>query len=221
MIVTKVDDRDFMNKMNNVIQYGFGFMEGAEKGKLSLLENLGNKMIIVIGEYVDASARVNPSRLHHVYEWDQAGSEGARLFDIDKTVTSSRLRFTYNFRQSSSMRSGSTVPFYNKAEVMESGEPVIVSPKRATVLRFEIDGEEVFTSKPVRIANPGGQEVEGGFRMTINNFFQQYSQSVLTATGIARDLKNLKIFVSGMRTGGRSFGRTQGYQWISSAGGIA
>ena len=216
-----INDTDFMKKMKNVVEYSFGFFEGAQKGKKELLNDLGNKLIIVIGEYVDASARVNPSRLHHVYEWDRAGSNSARLFDFDKIVSASSVRLKYSFTQSQSVRAGSTDPFFDKAEVMEAGMPVTIKPSRSAVLRFEIDGQEIFTSNPVTVNNPGGEQAQNGFKMTIDEFFRTFSQSILETTGIGKRLRDLNIFVSKMGIGGRIGGRSTGYQWISSAGGMA
>lgn len=215
----KIDDKDFMKKMNKFIDYSFGFIEGAEKGKKELMNKLGDKLIVVVGEYIDSSARTNPAQLHHVYEWDQVGDPSARLFDLDKIVSGSFLRITYNFTQSQSIKAGSTEPFFEKATVMEEGGPVIIAPRRKAVLRFEIDGEEIFTSKPVTVKNPGGVQTTRGFRMTINEFFRTFSQSILEASGIARDLRNLKVFVSRMGSGGKLVGRGVGYKWITNAGG--
>lgn len=220
MITAKVDTTDFVKKMNQFIDYSFGFFEGAESGKKELLNNLGDKLIVVIGEYIDSSARVNPSSLHHVYEWDEVGSESARLFDFDKIITNSSLRLRYSFSQSQSVRIGSTEPFLNKAEIMEAGIPVVIKPRQKAVLRFEVDGQEVFTSKPVTVMNPGGEQTVNGFKMTVDEFFKTFSQSILTSTGIAKRLKDLSIFVGRMGSGGRMVGKSAGYRWITSAGGI-
>ena len=93
-----------------------------------------------------------------------------------------------------------------------------ISPKNAQALRFEVDGEEVFTKKPVTIQNPGGN-VEGNFQETFRLFFTTYaSQALLEVSGLADQLSKPtefdKSFAAGVR-GGRSVGLTAGMKYIS------
>jgi hypothetical protein len=100
MISIKLNDKDLMRDLNNIIDYSFGFLEGIEKGKKIFLDSLGRDITELVKEYIDSSARVNPSRLHHVYEWYQTGSPDARLFDINYTVSNLGLSFKSTFSQS-------------------------------------------------------------------------------------------------------------------------
>lgn len=221
MILT-IDDKQFMREMNNIIQYAEGFIEGAKRGKSQLLTNVGKDLKFMIGQYIDSSARVNPESLHHVYEWYRTGSSDARLYDINYLVTGAGLSVGATLSQSTSVREGSSVPFRNKAYVMENGISVTIKPKNSPVLAFEQDGEKVFTRKPVSVSNPGGDMVEGSFESIFREFFMKYlSQSTIFSSGLAYNLKNPTDFSRNLRAGaagGRQVGVRTGQTWISRSG---
>jgi len=173
-----------------MVDYSFGFLEGAESGKKIFLDNLAKGTVEGLKLYIDAMARGNPQALHHVYEWYQAGNRGQRLFDIEYRVTSLGISIDSKFRQSKSIQSGSYEPFYNKAKIMEEGIPVVIKPKNSNVLVFD------------------------GF---MNTYF---AQSFLTATGLYEYLNNPKIykknFAAGIK-GGRSVGKATGFKWMVDA----
>jgi hypothetical protein len=220
MISIKINDKDLMRDMNNIINYSFGFLEGIQKGKRIFLDNLGKDITELVKEYIDSSARVNPSRLHHVYEWYQNGSPDARLFDINYTVSNLGLSFKSTFSQSRTIKDGSRTPFYDKARIMEDGIPVTISPVKAKVLSFEIDGEQVFTKGPVVVENPGGDS-QGGFESVVDQFFTQYfTQAFLRKSGALSELENVQIYKNNFAAGskqGRGKGIETGYRWIVNA----
>lgn len=218
MISMKIDDKKLVKDLNNVVAYSIGFLDGVKIGKPKMLASLGAELRELVGEFIDANARVNPQSLHHVYEWYQTGSPAGRLFDIDYNVTVGGLSLNGTLTQSRSIAKNSKEPFYNKASIMEYGVPITISPKSAQALRFEVDGEEVFTKKPVTIQNPGGN-VEGNFQETFRLFFTTYaSQALLEVSGLADQLSKPtefdKNFAAGVR-GGRSVGLTAGMKYIS------
>lgn len=212
----------FNKEMKNILDYSLGFVEGVQKAKPVFLQNIGKLAIDMAKEFVDVNARMNPQMLHHVYEWSQTGSPGARLFDLDYSVSGGGLSFSYTFRQSLSVKQGSNTPFYNKAEIMESGIPVSIKPKKAKALSFDINGEQIFTKNEVRVENPGGEYTQGSFEKTMEIFLNQYfTQSFLKASGISADLNDLSEFKKGLRsskTGGKSAGIASGYKWLAEAG---
>jgi hypothetical protein len=167
---------------------------------------------------------MSPELLHHIYEWEKVGSPEARLFDIDYKITGIGITFTSLLKQSSSIKNGSNVPFYNKAKIMEEGVAVTIRPKKASVLRFEVDGQEVYTSREVRVDNPGGQ-TKGQFNNVINNFFGVYfRQSFLNSSGLLQYFKSPQVYKKNLgsaKRGGRSLGLKTGYQWVANAGRIA
>lgn len=222
MINVKFDDKQFLKDMQNIVNYSTGFIDGAKLGKKDLLQNIGSEVVNGLKQFIDANASVNPNALHHVYEWYRTGSADARLFDIDYTATNMGLSLNSTFRQSVSIKNGSKSPFYNKAEIMENGIPVVIKPVASEVLVFEDNGQKVFTKKPVTIADPGGQAVQGSYERVFNQFFEKYfRQSFLRASGILDHLNNPEPFKRNLnrgKRGGRSSGLSVGYKWIAKRG---
>lgn len=213
---------NFSKDLINIVQYSEGFLQGIEQGKQKFLRNLGSDIITILKEFIDSNARSNPEALHHVYEWYQTGLAEARLYEINYVTNRiGGLTFNYTFSQSSSIKVGSQVPFYDKARIMEEGIPVTIRPKNGNVLKFESGGEEIFTSRQVRVENPGGEAVQGSFQKVFDLFFNNYfSQSFLYASGLLEYLSNPKLyktnFASGKK-GGKSVGIKTGYTWITNA----
>lgn len=213
--------KTFNKDMLNMIEYSLGFLDGINGGKQAFLEQLGQTVIDALKIYIDSNARVNPQLMHHMYEWYQTGSPDARLFDINYQVKGNGISFGSTFRQSSTIKDGSNKPFYDKAKIMENGISVVVRPRNADMLVFEVDGEKVFTKNPVRIDNPGGN-VEGQFEMTFDSFFNQYfTQSFLRSSGILDHLNDISVYKTNLPSGkkmGKSKGYQVGYNWITRAG---
>ena len=216
-----VNTKTLEKQLLNITKYSLGFIDGVNKGKSKFLDNLGATVINVLKDYVDVSARSNPKALHHIYEWYQVGSPNARLYDFEYTVSNVGLSFKSNFKQSKSLSENASVPFYNKARIMEEGVPVTISPKKSNVLAFDVDGETIFTSKEVTVSNPGGNEVSGSFEKTVDEFFSVYfKQSFLRASGLYSYIKKpvlyKKNFAAGARVG-KSLGVSTGFKWIANA----
>ena len=208
--------------MNNFVQYSLGFIDGVQVGKQKFLNNFGQTVIETLKSYIDSNAKVDPQMLHHVYEWNSVGSPDARLYDLSYSISGFGISINSTFKQSNSVKNGSYEPFYNKAEIMENGIPITIRPKRANVLSFNVDGEQVFTKGPVKVETPGGQEVTGSYEKVFDSFFNRYfSQAFLIASGIIdyieKPLAYKNSLASGIR-GGKSVGRKVGYQWIANAG---
>jgi hypothetical protein len=219
------NSNQFKKEMNNIVEYSVGFLEGIQKGKTLFLKTVGLETVELMKEFIDSNARVNPEMLHHIYEWNQTGSPKARLYNISYTTSNLGLSFKSSFSQSTSIKNGSRTPFYDKARIMEEGIPVTIRPKVAEVLAFDENGETVFTKGPVRVDNPGGSQVEGGFEKVFDMFFNRYfSQAFLRVSGIAKYLENPEVYRRDMNAGkslGRSKGVSTGYRWIANAGVVA
>jgi hypothetical protein len=222
MITVKFDDSKFVKDMNNLVEYSIGFIDGAKKAQPILLRTIGNLIQEKLGEFVDMMARMEPSKLQHVYEFGMNGSDSARLFDISYTISGKGLSISSDFRQSTIAGKSGDI-FYNKAYIMENGIPVTIRPKKK-VLAFEDNGQTIFTQKPVTVDNPGGSNAKGGYETTVRSFFENYfSQSFLHTTGLDKDLSEPTAYKSGLssaKVGGRAAGERQGYQWIAKAGAI-
>jgi hypothetical protein len=219
---TVFNSMQFKKDMNNIVDYSVGFLEGIHRGKTVFLKTLGLETVELMKEFIDSNARVNPEMLHHIYEWHQTGSPSARLYDISYTTSQLGLSFKSSFSQSTSIKNGSRTPFYDKARIMEEGIPVTIRPRIAQALAFEDNGEMVFTKNEVRVDNPGGTAVEGGFEKVFDMFFNRYfSQAFLRVSGVAKYLENPIVYKKDMAAGkrmGRSKGISTGYRWIANAG---
>ena len=131
-----------------------------------------------LGAYIDSKATVSPRSLHHVYEWGQAGIKEARLFKLNR-IADMGLGFTLNYELKDSK---SFVPakgsrnrhvFVKKAEVMEQGKTVVITPRSSERLVFELDGETVFMPKgqSVTVTKPGGVAKKNSFLFAYKHFF--------------------------------------------------
>ena len=219
MFSSTVDLSAFNKDMKNILGYANGFIDGVEKAKPQMIANLGERISEILNEFVDSNARMNPQSLHHIYEWYQTGSPNARLFDIEYKVIGSGLSISSTFSQSTSIKNGSKVPFYDKARIMEDGIPVTITPK--TKLVFDVDGKTVFTSNTVTVDNPGGN-VSGEYTKLFNMFFESYlKQSFLNDLGVFKVLNTNNDFdknFSSAKVSGKSLGVTTGYNWIMKVG---
>ena len=213
--------KSFEKQMNNIVNYSFGFLDGVQKGKSVLLNNLGHGVLTALYDYIDASARSNPRAMHHIYEWMQTGSPDARLYDLNYTVSNLGLSFKSRFIQSQSSSRDSNTPFYDKARIMEQGIPVKIAPVKSDVLVFEANGETVFTKKEVTVENPGGTEVVGSFERAVDEFMLGYfKQSFIRASGLYDYINKPTLYKANVAAGsrmGRSKGVDTGFKWIANA----
>lgn len=217
-----MNDAAFKKDMKNIMNYSIGFLEGVQAGKTRFLNNVGVLTKELLKEYIDSNARVNPEALHHIYEWHKVGSPDARLYDINYTISNLGLSFVSTLKQSTSIKDGSSVPFYNKAKIMEEGTPVTIRPKKSNVLVFEDGGETVFTKGEVVVQSPGGRATTGSFQKVVDTFFNRYfTQAFLRTSGVSAYLSNADVYRKNL-PGGKASGKTKGYQvgyrWIANAG---
>ena len=220
-MIVRTNTARFSKEMSNIVDYAIGFLDGAQKGKIVFLKNLGVGTIEAMAKYVDVSARGNPAALQHVYEWYQTGSPSSRLFNITYTVSNLGLSINSKFTQSRGIKKESNVPFYNKAKIMEEGIPVVIKPVRSPVLVFDENGQTVFTKNPITVRNPGGSQAQRSFEKTMDEFILRYfKQSFLRASGIYDYIKRPIIFKKQIKAGakmGRSKGIDTGFKWIANA----
>jgi len=139
------------------------------------------------GEYIDAKARTAPKTLHHVYEWKKVGNPKSRLFEIN-IASKQGLSFSIssNFKLSKSMvptgKGKHRHVFANKAFIMEQGNPVVIKPRSAERLVFEVNGYTVYMPKgaSVTVRRPGGNAAKQSFELAKRHFFTSnlVSQSI-------------------------------------------
>lgn len=222
MLLVKIDSKNINRTLKNSVSYSYGFLEGVEIDQIIFNKRLGEYTADALGLYIDAQARSNPEAFHHVYEWEQVGNKDARLFEIKSIASKRIITFTGKFMPSRVPSPESNQVFYDKASVMENGIEVVVEPKTSDVLVFDVDGETVFTTNSVFIANPGGPEVEGSFGRAVDNFFDVYfTKSLLRPfmKKLSNPVEFSQTFAAGAKSG-RSVGVNAGKKYMRSAGSI-
>jgi len=170
------------------------------------------------GDYVDAKARANPSQFHHVYEWKSVGDPSARLFKL-KTKNQNGLSFQigYDFEMSKiavpSNFGNTRHVFRNKAVVMEEGGPLVIRPKNAERLVFEVRGSMVFMpkGKSVTVRRAGGGKTTSRFKIAYAQFFRGnlvsssikrsgfqkiFNYKIAKAMGLPKNIKTVKYSFS-------------------------
>lgn len=156
------------------------------RGAALLIKNYFN-------QYLDSRARQNPSAYHHVYEFGETGNPGARLFkaNVGNSPDGSSI-ITYSFTQAKQPNPDG-YPFSNKAEIMENGQTIIVTPKRSKYLKFEINDGQFVTIEKAVIRNPGGPEVKGSFESTFRTFIVSQGSQILQRLGYFQKIEQAMI----------------------------
>lgn len=139
-------------------------------------------------EYMDLSARRNPKAYHHIYEFDRTGDRNSRLFKANVTTTIDGAVLSFNFTQAKNANKQG-YDFPNKAEVMEKGETLIINPKRGKYLKYKLEDGRFVTSTQSVVNNPGGDEVQGSFESTFNNFMSIQGVQVLQRFGFFKRIE--------------------------------
>lgn len=221
MIYAKFDLTEINRILTNTVRYSDGFFDGIDAEKLIFMNRLAEIILDILYKYIDAQARGNPDALHHVYEWGATGSAGARLFSLNAKATTTLIHIGGSFLPSSSVSDTATVPFVDKANIMENGIAITISPNQSDVLVFEGDQGLVFTANSVYVANPGGDAVAGSFARVIEQFFGAYLTNAILGP-ILRDLATAdeypRYFAQGTR-GGYSVGIRAGREYLKVSGG--
>jgi len=149
------------------------------------------------------------------------GNPTARLVDLGVISSGRGSTITAEFLQSQTVKDGSKEPFYDKAEVMEEGIPVVIREKEAQALFFEIDGLEYFRMGPITVLNPGGAETRGGFVSVFEEFYNNYlTQVYLRAIKFYKHFESPKEYEKNFKsalksTNATSIGKMTALSWIS------
>lgn len=225
MIGVKFDVSGLTRTLRKTVGYSQGFIKELKENEPNLTGKVGDLSIDVFYEYLDGLARNHPGMLHHVYEWGQVGDPFGRLYELKQALSRNSSTITADFLYSNSVSDSGTTPFYDKARVMEEGNPVVVTEKDAKVLFFQIDGQEFFRHGPIFIANPGGSEVRGAFLNAFNEFYTKYfSDFYLKSIGFYDHFSSPQEFVKNFASAvnGNSpdmSGRKAALSWIAKAPG--
>jgi hypothetical protein len=177
-----------------------------------------NQIALDFGLYIDAKARTNPQSLHHVYEWGKAGDMNARLFKLNKVSQFGlSMGLTYEFKDSKTSVPSSfgkkRYVFKKKASIMEAGMPLIIRPRAAERLVFEIDGIVIRMPKgaSVTVNKPGGGKATSRFKIAYSQFFtsnlvnlsikksgfqKMFNSDLAKASKLPSDIKRVKYSFS-------------------------
>lgn len=226
MIGVRLNTSDLIKTLKNTVEYSTAFVQEIKRQEPKLAQKVGDLSVEVFYEYLDGLARSHPGMLHHVYEWGQIGNPFGRLYELGMAVGKRGVTITAEFLQSDVPSPTSNEPFYDKAQIMEDGIPVVVTEKDAEVLFFEIDGEEFFRHGPIYIANPGGSATRGAFVKAFNDFYTNYfSQVYLTSIKFYNHFEDPKEFTRNFaravktRGGADRAGRSAALSWVAKAPG--
>ena len=218
MLETKVDNLQFKKTLKNVIEYSEGFIDGIDMKRTDFNNELANFTSEALKKYIDAQARMNPLKLHHVYEWGKAGNASSRLFELSTRVSGRTIFVSGNFLPSKSISETSHEAFVDKARIMENSIQVVIEPKNSDVLVFDDNGNTVFTANAIYIDHPGGDEVAGSFGATVDNFFQNYFTNGLLKPLIEKLSRANEFTQSFSATNGKNIGVRAGKQYLNVKG---
>jgi hypothetical protein len=219
----KFNVKEFSDTITNIVDYSLGFIEEAKRNESRLAKGVAELSIEAFYDYLDGLSRSHPGMLHHVYEWGQVGDPFGRLYELTANIGGKSVTITADFLTSESVSDNSNEPFYNKAEIMEEGIPVVIKERDAEALFFTVGSEEFFRIGPIVIANPGGSSTRGSFVQAFNDFYGNYFEDVFLSAirfyDHFRDANEYKRFI---RTAAKSksaytLGKGAGLSWIEKA----
>lgn len=218
MFRVKIDSSNLNKILKNTVDYSTGYIYSIEETKTMFYKELAECVIDTLNKYIDSQARIDPQKLHHVYEWNMLGEENGRLFEFKSTLNKNGIRIDGKFLPSKTISNSADEPFTNKAYVMENSIAIEISPKNSDVLVFESGDQTVFTTNSIYVEHPGGPHVENGFGDTIDNFFNTYfTHAVLQPIldKLAVQIEYDKSFSAGTKIG-RSVGVKAGREYLLS-----
>jgi hypothetical protein len=224
-IKVKFNGKNFIDTITNVKNYSQGFIDEAKKNQGKITEKIATTSIVTFYDYLDGLARSHPGMLHHVYEWGQIGDPFGRLYELSLSLQGKSAVVGASFLESNVPSPTSNVPFYDKANIMEEGIPVVVSEKDAQILFFEIDGQEFFRHGPIYIANPGGGATRGSFLRAFNEFYNIYfTKDYLNSIKFYDHFRGSKEYQKNVKAASKSknaksIGKAAALSWINNAPG--
>ncbi len=188
----------------NVIENATAYMQGiAQAPNRPVVNNeIGMAVTAIahrsLSRFIDTEARLSPSSMHHVYEWNQVGKPLGRLWKLSSGYKTGTISLSADFKQSRTfvpIKNGTSrrSKFTFKADVMEKGRSVKITPKKADALFFySSSGEPVFIPKGrfVVVKSPGGKQVRGAFGKTMDRFKVSNNLNIdIEASGLIKRLE--------------------------------
>jgi hypothetical protein len=188
-----------------------GFVSGIEElVQPAVLDQISRAIFSITGERfmidLDNYARLNPKKMHHIYEWGQVGNSNSRLFILERSnilngdllistnFLPSRLPVPTNSKLLHAGKTGKTVSkksiFANKAKIMEEGRPVSFTAKR--ILAFAGTNGIAFISPgtPINILHPGGLQTKNAFAEYLLEWYTKKGHIVIDSSGLYERIAN-------------------------------
>ena len=224
-VTVKFNGKKFIDTLTNVTNYSQGFIDEVKRSQNKVTEKIASTSVNVFYDYLDGLARSHPGMLHHVYEWGQVGDPFGRLYELSVSLQGKSAVVSADFLQSNIPSSSSKEPFYDKADIMEEGIPLVIQEKDAQALFFEIDGEEFFRRGPIYIANPGGSNTRGSFVRAFNEFYNIYfTKDYLNSIKFYDHFRGSKEYQKNVKVASKSknatsLGKAAALSWINNAPG--
>lgn len=155
---------------------------------------------------MNMEAKAFPKKYHHVYEWNQIGTEKGRLFFLFReNANSGVLVVKPGFIKSRTKvpvapellvpgKTGRTVAsrniFSDKAKIMESGQPIIYRATKNLPMAENGKIRFVAAGTVIKNYNPGGKQVKGSFEQFFKSWYSTKIQSVISSSGIISKIDN-------------------------------
>lgn len=163
---------------------------------------------------ISLEASLNPSKYHHLYEWNKIGSPTSKLFIMKRTsVQYGNLVITFEPTKSNTFvpinpkllvggPTGKTVSsryiFRDKAKVMEDGSPVEISSNKIMVFysdnpfRDNVEDGLVFVpaGQSITVRNPGGSETKGALKTFATEWYMFKSGMTIQSSRLIGQIGN-------------------------------
>ncbi len=155
---------------------------------------------------VDNYSKMNPKKMHHVYEWGRTGQSTARLFILKRSsildgsliistdFLSSRMPVPINPELLMPGKTGKVVSrkniFANKAEVMEAGTPVSFTAKRVLAMVGSNGIAFIAPGTKINILHPGGLQTKNAFATYLLEWYTKNGNRIMDSSGLYERIAN-------------------------------
>ena len=202
----KIDKTSITNLTNEINNKMLGMKELI---KPRTIESIAKASFTITGKRfvsaLDNRAQINPKKYHHIYEWGQVGSSTARLFVVRRMkVQGGNLILSLDFKRSkrpvpipkilqTAGKTGKRVKskhvFYNKANVMENGQPIHIQASKVLAFLGRDGIQFVPQGTVINILNPGGKMVKNAFKEFSLDWYRKNYAPVMQSSGIFNQIE--------------------------------
>lgn len=155
---------------------------------------------------IDNYARLNPKKMHHIYEWGKIGNSTGRLFTLERSlILDGSLLISTNFLPSKLPvpinpqllvpgKTGKAVSrrsiFSNKAKVMEKGTPVSFNAKRVLAILGNDGTAFIAKGTRINILHPGGIQTKNAFATYLLEWYTKKGGAIMDSSGLYERIAN-------------------------------